>query len=87
MIITTTHTIEGYKITDYKGIVGGEVVSGINFVKDISARFTNFFGGRSGSYENELIAARKKAIDEMSKAAADRGANAVVGVDLDYEVL
>ncbi|MDR1019228.1 MAG: heavy metal-binding domain-containing protein [Synergistaceae bacterium] len=87
MIITTTHTIEGYKITDYRGIVVGEVVSGVNFVKDIAASLTNFFGGRSGSYENELIAAREKAIAEMSDRAARLGANAVVGVDLDYEVL
>jgi uncharacterized protein YbjQ (UPF0145 family) len=87
VIITTTHTIEGYKITDYRGIVVGEVVSGVNFVKDIAASLTNFFGGRSGSYENELIAAREKAIAEMSDRAARLGANAVVGVDLDYEVL
>ncbi|MDR0649720.1 MAG: putative heavy metal-binding protein, partial [Synergistaceae bacterium] len=87
MIITTTPTIEGYKITDYRGIVVGEVVSGVNFVKDIAAGLTNFFGGRSGSYENELIAAREKAISEMSERAARLGANAVVGVDIDYEVL
>ena len=87
MIVTTTPTIDGYRITDYKGIAVGEVVSGVNFLKDFAADLTNFFGGRSGSYENELIAAREKAIAEMSERAAKLGANAVVGVDLDYEVL
>jgi uncharacterized protein YbjQ (UPF0145 family) len=87
MIITTTPNIEGARIIEYKGIVVGEVVSGVNFLKDIAAGLTNFFGGRSGSYENELIAAREKAIAEMGSRAAQMGANAVVGVDIDYEVL
>ena len=87
MITTTTPTIEGRRITEYKGIVFGEVVSGVNFVKDIAASFSNFFGGRSGSYEEELIQARQNAIAEMEQRAASMGANAVVGVDIDYEVL
>lgn len=87
MITTTTPTIEGRNIVEYKGIVFGEVVSGVNFVKDIAASFSNFFGGRSGSYEEELIAARQNAIAEMEQRAAQMGANAVVGVDIDYEVL
>lgn len=87
MITTTTPSIEGKRITEYKGIVFGEVVSGVNFVRDIAASFTNFLGGRSGSYEEELINARQNAIREMEQRAAALGANAVVGVDIDYEVL
>jgi len=87
MIVTTTPSVEGHSIIEYKGIVFGEVVSGVDFVKDIAAGFTNFFGGRSDSYEGELIAARQNAIGEMIERAAQMGANAVVGVDVDYEVL
>lgn len=87
MIVTTTQTIEGKRIVDYRGIVFGEVVSGVDFVKDIAASFSNFFGGRSGSYEDELIQARQNAIAEMEQRAEAVGANAVVGVDIDYEVL
>lgn len=87
MIITTTPHIEGKKIIEYKGIVFGEVVNGVDFVKDFAAGLTNFFGGRSGSYEGELIEARENAIHEMQQRAAGLGANAVVGVDIDYEVL
>ena len=87
MITTTTPSVEGKRIVEYKGIVFGEVVSGVNFVRDIAASFSNFFGGRSGSYEEELIQARQSAIREMEQRAAALGANAVVGVDIDYEVL
>jgi len=87
MIITTTPTIEGKTIVEYKGIVFGEVVNGVDFVKDFTAGITNFFGGRSGSYEGELIDARQHAIDEMVERAKQTGANAVVGIDVDYEVL
>ncbi len=87
MITTTTPSVEGKRIVEYKGIVFGEVVSGVNFVRDIAASFSNFFGGRSGSYEEELIQARQNAIKEMEQKAASLGANAVVGVDIDYEVL
>ncbi|HHW11480.1 MAG TPA: putative heavy metal-binding protein [Firmicutes bacterium] len=87
MIVTTTNTVEGRKIVEYKGIVFGEVISGVNFLKDFAAELTNFFGGRSGSYEGELIKARENAIYEMQRRAAKLGANAVVGVDIDYEVL
>ncbi len=87
MISTTTASIEGKRITEYKGIVFGEVISGVNFVRDIAASFSNFFGGRSGSYEQELVQARENAIKEMEQRAASLGANAVVGVDIDYEVL
>ena len=87
MIVTTTQSVEGKRIVEYKGIVFGEVVSGVNFMKDFAAGMRNFFGGRSGSYEEELLAARTQALEEMEKRAAAMGANAVVGVDVDYEVL
>jgi uncharacterized protein YbjQ (UPF0145 family) len=87
VIITTTPTIEGRKITEYKGIVFGEVISGVNFVKDFTAELSNFFGGRSNTYEEELIQARENAMKEMEMRAIDLGANAVIGVDIDYEVL
>lgn len=87
MIITTTPNIEGYEITDYLGVVFGEVISGVDFVKDFAAGLSNFFGGRSGTYEEELIHAREHAMREMEQRAASLGATAVVGVDIDYEVL
>jgi uncharacterized protein YbjQ (UPF0145 family) len=87
MIITTTPSIEGRKITEYKGVVFGEVISGVNFIKDFTAGLSNFFGGRSGTYEEELIQARENAMREMEDRARQLGADAVVGVDIDYEVL
>jgi len=87
MIVTTTNGIEGKRIVEYKGIVFGEVVSGVDFVKDMAAGLSNFFGGRSNTYEKELIEARENAIQEMEERAARLGANAIVGVDIDYEVL
>lgn len=87
MITTTTPTVEGRTIREYRQIVFGEVITGINFLKDIGAGFRTFFGGRSQGYEDELIKAREAAIQEMEQRAAELGANAVVGVDIDYEVL
>lgn len=87
MILTTTPSIEGKKIKEYKGIVNGEVITGVNFVKDIMAGLRDLVGGRSGSYEQELITAREEALEEMGKRASSMGANAVIGVDIDYEVL
>ncbi len=87
MITTTTPSIDGKRIVEYKGIVFGEVISGVNFIKDFAAGLSNFFGGRSSSYEEELIRARENAIREMEQRAGELGANAVVGVDIDYEVL
>lgn len=87
MIITTTNTIDGKIITNYKGIVFGEVVAGVNFIKDFAAGLSNIFGGRSGSYENELIEAREQAIEELQRKALSLGANAVVGLNVDYETL
>lgn len=87
MIITTTPSIEGKTIVEYKGIVFGEVIAGVDFVKDFVAGLSNFFGGRSGTYEEELLNARETALHELEERARAMGANAVVGVDIDYEVL
>ena len=87
MLITTTPSFEGKRIVEYKGIVFGEVVSGVNFIKDFMGGLRDIVGGRSGTYENELADARDKAVEEMLTRAKKMGANAVVGVDVDYEVL
>ena len=87
MILTTTPSVEGRTIVEYKGIVFGEVITGINFIKDIGAGLRNIFGGRSGSYERELLEARNAALREIEERARERGADAVVGIDIDYEVL
>ena len=87
MILTTTPSVEGKEIIEYKGIVFGEVISGINFIKDFTAGLSNFFGGRSATYENELLEARENALKELEERAYQKGANAVVVIDVDYEVL
>lgn len=87
MILTTTPSVEGKQIVEYKGIVFGEVITGINFIKDFGAGIRNFLGGRSQSYENELTEAREQALSELENRAHKIGANAVVGIDMDYEVL
>ena len=85
--MTTTPSIEGKRVIAYKGVVFGEVIVGVNFLKDFAAGLTNFFGGRSGSYEGELIQAREEALRELQKRAEMAGGNAVIGIDVDYEVL
>lgn len=87
MIITTTPTLEGHPIKEYKGIVSGETIIGANFVKDIFGRVRDFVGGRSNAYEKVLREARENASEEMSECAAQLGANAIVGVDFDYETI
>lgn len=87
MILTTTPTIEGRTITEYEGVVFGEVIVGVNFIKDFAAGLRDIFGGRSNTYENELVDAREAAMQEMRTRAYDLGADAVVGIDVDYEVL
>ncbi|MFL4471095.1 heavy metal-binding domain-containing protein [Tateyamaria armeniaca] len=87
MILTTTNSVEGYKITDYKGIVVGEAIMGANVVRDFFAGITDIIGGRSGAYESKLQDARDTAMAELEQRAAHVGANAVVGIDLDYEVV
>ena len=87
MILTTTPSVEGRTIIEYKGIVFGEVITGVNFIKDIGAGLRNIFGGPSGSYEKELLDARSSALRELESRACEKGADAVVGIDIDYEVL
>ena len=84
MTITTTNTIEGKQIQKYLGIVTGETILGANFFKDFKAGLTNFFGGRSGAYEQSLQEARDIAMSEMQQKAEELGGSAIIGVDLDY---
>jgi uncharacterized protein YbjQ (UPF0145 family) len=87
MIISTTHSLDNQPVQKYLGIVTGEVIAGANVVRDIFASITDIFGGRSGKYEEVLSRAREEALSEMSAKAVQMGANAIVGVDIDYEVL
>lgn len=87
MIVTTTPSVEGHRITAYHGIVVGEAILGANVVRDLFAGITDIIGGRSGAYEEELGRARTVALQEMEDRARQMGATAVVGVDLDYEVI
>ena len=87
MTLTTTPTVEDRTVTAYHGIVFGEVIAGVNMFRDIAAGFRNLVGGRSGSYETELMNAREEALKELSERAEELGANAVVGIDVDYETL
>ena len=87
MIVSTTPTLEGRPIREYKGIVTGEAILGANLFKDLFAGIRDIVGGRSATYERELSNARQVALDEMAERARALGATAVVGVDLDYEVL
>ena len=87
MLLTTTPTVEGRPIIEYKGVVFGEVISGVNFIKDFKASLRDFVGGRSGSYEQELINARNQALRELEERAWQLNSDAVVGIDVDYEVL
>ena len=87
MILTTTPTIEGQPIKQYLGIVTGETIIGANAIKDFMAGLTDFFGGRSSTYEKVLIEAKDSALAELQQRAAQKGANAIVGIDLDYETV
>lgn len=87
MIVTTTPSVEGRPITRYCGVVAGEAILGANIFKDLFAGLRDIVGGRSGTYERELAKAREIALRELQERAAELGANAVVGVDLDYEVM
>lgn len=87
MILTTTPTIEGRTIVEYKGVVFGEVIVGVNFLKDFAAGIRDLIGGRSNTYEQELVNARATAMKELEARARAMGADAVVGIDIDYEVL
>ena len=87
MIMTTTNNLEGKVINQYLGIITGEAILGANIFKDFFAGIRDIVGGRSGSYEDELTKARQIAFRELEQEARNMGANAVVGIDLDYEVL
>ena len=87
MILTTTPTLEGQPIKQYLGIVTGETIIGANAIKDFMAGLTDFFGGRSTTYEKVLIEAKESALAELQQHAAQKGANAIVGIDLDYETV
>ncbi len=87
MILTTTPSVENHRITSYLGIITGEAIMGANIMRDIFASITDVIGGRSGAYEEKLQEARQIALQELANRAARLGANAVVGVDLDYEVI
>ena len=87
MILSTTNTIENQRVTEYLGVVTGETIIGANIFKDIFAGIRDIVGGRSGSYERVLAEARENALDEMAAKAKDLGADAVIGIDLDYETL
>lgn len=87
MLISTTPTIEGRHILEYKGVVTGETIIGANVLKDFMAGLRDFFGGRSGTYEKVLREAKDTALREMEDRARELGANAIVGVDLDYEAI
>jgi uncharacterized protein YbjQ (UPF0145 family) len=87
MIVSTTPTIDGRTIAEYRGIVTGEAILGANIIKDLFAGIRDIVGGRSGAYEQELAKARTIALDEMVAAATAMGADAVVGIDLDYETV
>lgn len=87
MILTTTNTIEGKKIVKYVGLVSGEAIIGANIFKDFFASITDIVGGRSGSYEKVLKEAKENAVKEMEEKARQVGANAIVGIDLDYETI
>lgn len=87
MIITTTGSIDGSDIREYKGVIAGEAVVGANIFRDMFASIRDVVGGRSGSYEKVLRKAREAAFEDMAEQAEDMGANAIVGVDIDYEIL
>nr|WP_321483509.1 heavy metal-binding domain-containing protein [uncultured Cohaesibacter sp.] len=87
MLITTTSSVQGRFIRDYKGIVNGEAILGANVFKDFFAGIRDIVGGRSGAYESELQRAREIALDEMTQHAHRLGANAIIGVDVDYETV
>ncbi len=87
MITTTTNTVEGRRIRQYLGLVTGETIMGANVISDFMASITDFVGGRSGTYESKFAEARETAIRELEEEAQRKGADAVVGIDIDYQVL
>jgi uncharacterized protein YbjQ (UPF0145 family) len=87
MLLTTTPSVEGKRITRYCGVIAGEAILGANLFKDMFAGIRDLVGGRSGTYEKELQRAREIALEELEERARDMGANAVIGIDIDYEIM
>ena len=87
MLVSTTTDIDGRRIKEYRGIVFGEVINGVNFIRDFTAGITNVLGGRSAEYEEEVIDTRAEALGEMIKRAEKIGANAIIGTKIDYETI
>lgn len=87
MLVTTTTVVEGRPVREYLGVVAGETILGANVFRDIGAQFKNITGGRASGYEKELRKGRDLAIEEMTQAATELGADAIVGVDIDYETV
>lgn len=87
MILTTTTIVEGHPVREYKGVVTGETIIGANFVKDFFAGIRDVIGGRSGSYEKVLREAKNTSMEEMQERARQLGANAIIGIDVDYETI
>ena len=87
LLVTTTNSVEGHRIVAYKGLVGGDAILGANMFRDFFAGIRDIIGGRAGSYERVLRKAKNEAVDDMMEQARELGANAVVGVDLDYETI
>ena len=87
MLVTTTNNVEGRKVLEYKGLVAGEAILGANMFRDLFASIRDIVGGRAGSYERVLNDARETAVNDMTEMARSLGANAVIGVDIDYETI
>jgi uncharacterized protein YbjQ (UPF0145 family) len=87
MLMSTTSTLEGHQIAEYKGIVTGEAILGANIFRDLFAGIRDIVGGRAGAYEKVLRGAREQAMDEMQLQATELGANAIIGIDIDYETV
>jgi uncharacterized protein YbjQ (UPF0145 family) len=87
MLVITTETVEGRRIVEYLGVVSGDAIVGVNIVRDILAKVRDFVGGRAGGYEKALGGAKRAALDDLAEQARELGADAVIGVDLDYEAI
>lgn len=87
MLVTTTNSVEGHPVKEYRGLVAGEAILGANVFRDLFASIRDIVGGRAGAYERVLNNARETAVKEMEEKAAQMGANAVIGVDIDYETV
>ncbi|MBL8156445.1 MAG: YbjQ family protein [Anaerolineae bacterium] len=87
MLMTTTSTLDGMKVSKYLGVVSGETIMGANIIRDFMASITDIVGGRASAYEQSLVEAKRIAMEEMTEQARQMGANAIIGIDLDYETV